>query len=434
MPEDRFGAADLARQHMSPILVRYFEREWVRGDGHYLYDAEDVPYLDFATGIATTILGHRHPAVTRAICEQADRIVHLCNALGYAAPMSGLAAEIAATMPEPLDTVFFQNSGSEVIEAAVKLARRVSGRPAMIGFTGGFHGRTMAAVALTSSNPNYRVGYEPVLPGVYLAPFPDVYNGGGEEKATADALAGLHEVFRWQVSPDRVAAMVVEPVQGEGGYRPAPAAFLRELRRICDEHRILLVDDEIQAGMARTGRMWAFEHAGIVPDMVCIAKGIANGLPLGLLVTSRELQDRWGAGAHGTTFGGNPVACEAARAVLRTIRDEGLVENAASRGAELRAGIERLAAEDPGIGDVRGPGLMIGVEFVKDRATRAPDGERAGRLLQAMADGGLLVLLCGTDHNVMRWMPPINVTVDEVREALRIFGAALEADRVVQAS
>jgi 4-aminobutyrate aminotransferase len=417
------------RQHLSPILVRYFERDWVRGEGHYLYDASGSAYLDFATGIATTILGHRHPAVSRAICEQAERLVHLCNALGYSEPISGLAADLVATLPDPLDTVFFQNSGSEVIEAAVKLARRSTGRPALIAFSGGFHGRTMAAVALTSSSLNYRAGYQPLLPAVHIAPFPDAYRQGGEEAATQAALAGLDELFRWQVSPADVAAMVIEPVQGEGGYRPAPLAFLRELRRICDRHGILLVADEVQTGLARTGKMWAFQHAGIVPDILCVAKGIANGLPLGVLVSRRELQERWGPGAHGTTFGGNPVACAAARAVLRTIREEQLVENAAARGAELRAGLERLAAQDPGIGDVRGMGLMIGVEFVRDRTTREPDRDRAERLLQATAAAGLLVLLCGSDHNVIRWLAPLNVTPDEVAAALRIFGEVLARDR-----
>jgi 4-aminobutyrate aminotransferase len=429
MPDTTSDVVARGRQYMSPILVRYFEREWVRGDGHWLYDVEGRAFLDFATGIATTILGHRHPAVTRAICEQADRIVHLCNAIGYAEPISGVAADIVETLPEPLDTVFFQNSGSEVIEAAVKLARRSTGRPGLIAFGGGFHGRTMAAVALTTSSLNYRAGYDPMLPGVFVAPFPDPYRQGGEAAATRTALAGLHDVFRWQVAPESVAAMVVEPVQGEGGYRPAPHEFLRELRRICDRHGILLVFDEIQTGLARTGRMWGFEHAGVVPDVLCVAKGIANGLPMGVLVSRRELHERWGAGAHGTTFGANPVACAAARAVLRTIREEGLVENAAARGAELRDGLQRLAVDDPGIGDVRGPGLMIGVEFVRDRDTKEPDGDRAGRLLQATAEAGLLVLLCGTEHNVMRWLAPVNVTADEIATALRIFGEVLAADR-----
>jgi 4-aminobutyrate aminotransferase len=429
MPEIPTDFVAIAHEHMSPVLGRYYERPFERGDGHYIFEPDGTRYLDFACGIATTVLGHRHPAVTRAITEQADRLLHLCNAVGYVEPTARLAAEIAATMPEPLDTVFFGNSGAEAIEGAVKLARRVTGRPAIVGFSGAFHGRTATAIALTTSSINYRIGYEPMVPSVYHAPFPDVYHDGGEEAATRKALAGLDDLFASLVPPSAVAAIVIEPVQGEGGFRPAPVAFLRELRRICTQHGIMLVADEIQAGYARTGRMWSFEHAGIVPDVVCLAKAIANGLPLSAIVSSRALQLKWGVAAHGTTFGGNPVSCAAGLAVLRTIRDENLVENAAVRGAELRSGLEALAAQDEGIGDVRGPGLMIGVEFVKDRATKVPDGERAERLMARCADLGLLVLVCGVHHQVMRWIPPLDVSAEEIADAVRIFGQALVEDR-----
>ena len=212
--------------------------------------------------------------------------------------------------------------------------------------------------------------------------------------------------------------------------RPAPAAFLRELRDFCDEHGILLIADEVQSGYGRTGRMWAFEHAGIVPDVVVIAKAIANGLPLSAIVSSRELQERWGRGAHGSTYGGNPVACAAGLAVLETIREERLLENAEARGAELRAGLERIAAEDDRIGDVRGPGLMVGVEFVRDRATREPDGTSPERLSAAAADAGLLVLTCGRHHEVVRWIPPLDVTAAEISEAVEIFGETLASRRL----
>ena len=222
-----------------------------------------------------------------------------------------------------------------------------------------------------------------------------------------------------------MACVLIEPVQGEGGFTPAPPAFLRELRAFCDEHGILLIADEVQSGYGRTGRMWGFEHAGIVPDVVVLAKAIANGLPLSAIVSSRELQERWGRGAHGSTYGGNPVACAAGSAVLETIREEGLVENAVARGAELRSGLERIAAEDDRIGDVRGPGMMIGVEFVRDRATREPDGTLPDRLSAACADAGLLVLTCGSQHEVVRWIPPLDVTAAEISEAVEIFGETL---------
>ncbi len=268
------------------------------------------------------------------------------------------------------------NSGTEAVEAALKLARRVTGRPGIVAFRGAFHGRTFGAMSITSSNPNYRQGYEPLLPSVYLSQFPSVYRDfrGDEERAVAVAFRHLRDLFHSTISPDEVAAIVIEPVLGEGGYVPAPPSFLQILRRVCDRHNILLVADEAQAGYGRTGKMWSFEHAGIVPDIVCIAKAIANGLPLSAIASSKALQERWGKGAHGGTFGGNPVSCAAGLAVLEEIRERGLVANAAARGAELTGGLLEIASRDARIGDVRGPGLMIGLEFVK--AARHP---RAGR-------------------------------------------------------
>jgi 4-aminobutyrate aminotransferase len=365
--------AALAKPHLSPILGRYFNRSWSHGEGHELIDTAGNRYLDFACGIATTSLGHRHPRVTAAIHEQVDKVLHLCNALGYMEPVGRLAELIAEEMPDGLDTVFFANSGAEAIEAALKLARRVTGRPGLISFSNGFHGRTFGAVSVTSSNINYRIGYEPLLPSVYISRFPSAYRDydNDDEAAVAGAMADLRRLLREVIPPSQVAAVLIEPVQGEGGFIPAPPAFLQHLRTLCDEHGILLIADEVQTGYARTGKMWGFEHAGITPDIVCLAKAIANGLPLSAIVTRRELQERWGTGAHGSTFGGNPVACAAGVAVLETIREERLVENAAARGAELFAGLKSLQAEDDRIGDVRGPGLMIGVEFVKDRTTRS---------------------------------------------------------------
>ena len=309
----------------------------------------------------------------------------------------------------------------------MKLARRATGRPAIIAFEGAFHGRTFGAMSITSSSLNYRVGYEPLVPSVYLAPFPAVWRefDGDEARASEVTLARLRSMLSSVVPAASVAAIFIEPVQGEGGYLPAPAAFLRGLRELCDEHGILLVADEVQTGYGRTGRMWGFEHAGIVPDVVCIAKAIANGLPLSAIAARRELHERWGRGAHGSTYGGNPVACAAALAVLDAIEGEGLVANAAARGAELTAGLRRLAAEDERIGDVRGPGMMIGVEFVTDRTTKAPDGALVDRLITRTADLGLLVLTCGPQHQVVRWIPPLDVSAAEVSEALELFGEAL---------
>ena len=412
---------------LTPVLGRYFQRTWSHGVGHRLYDTAGKAYLDFANGIAVTALGHAHPRVTAAIHAQVDRLIGPISAIGFAEPISRLAAELDATFPDPLDSVMFLNSGSEAIEAALKLARRVTGRPGIICFRHGFHGRTFGAMSVTSSALNYRTGYEPLMPAVYMTDFPAAYRdfGGDEAKATAVAMERLREVTSTEIPPSAVAAILIEPVQGEGGYTPAPAAFLRELRDFCDRHDILLIVDEVQTGFGRTGRMWAFEHAGIVPDIVCMAKAIANGLPLSAIISSRELQERWGRGAHGSTFGGNPVACAAGLAVLETIRDEGLVANAAARGAELVAGLGRIAAEDDRIGDIRGLGLMVGVEFVRDRETREPDPTLPHQLIAACADAGLLVLTCGSSHQVVRWIPPINVDAAEIAEGVEIFAETL---------
>ncbi len=413
--------------NLTPVLGRYFTREWSHGKGHRLYDTDGTAYLDFANGIAVSALGHVHPRVTAAIHAQVDRLVGPINAIGFTEPISRLATDLAATFPDPLDSVMFLNSGSEAIDGALKLARRVTGRPGIVAFRGGFHGRTFGATSVTTSNLNYRTGYEPLLPGVYFAPYPAVYADfeGDEDRAVDACLAILDSLFATIIAPSMVGGLLIEPVQGEGGFIPAPAAFLEGLRERCDRHGILLIADEVQTGYGRTGRMWAFEHAEIVPDVVVVAKAIANGLPLSAIVSSRELQERWGRGAHGSTYGGNPVACAAGIAVLETIKDEGLVANAMVRGAELTAGLGRIAAEDDRIGDVRGPGLMVGVEFVRDQATREPDGELPDRLIAACADAGLLVLTCGRQHETVRWLPPIDVTAAEIAEAVEIFGETL---------
>jgi 4-aminobutyrate aminotransferase len=414
---------------LSPVLGRYFQQAWVRGEGHRLFDSEGRSYLDFASGIAVTALGHAHPRVSAAIHTQVDQLLHVCNGLGHLEPVTRLAEMIVEEMPAGLDTVYFGNSGAEVVDGALKLARRSTGRSHIIAFSGAFHGRTFGAISVTSSSLNYRSGLDPLLPDVHIAPFPHAYRdfGGDAEAASASALDHLERLFATIVPPSQTAAFIIEPVQGEGGYVPAPATFLQGLRALADRHGILLIADEVQSGYGRTGRMWAFEHAGIVPDVVLLAKAIANGLPLAAIVSSRALQERWGVGAHGSTYGGNPVSCAAGIAVLEVIREEGLVANAAARGEELTRGLQALAAEDPRIADVRGPGLMIGVEMVKDRQTREPAGELGDALSAACAERGLLLLTCGPSHNIMRWIPPLDVARGEIEEGLGVFQEALLA-------
>ena len=422
-----FDARSKGRRYLSPVMARYFERDWSHGDGHRLYDTDGKAYLDFATGIATTILGHRHPAVNGAIHAQTDRLLHLMQGLGYSEPISRLAEMLAGAMPAPLDSVFFGNSGTEVVEGALKLARRSTGRPAIIAFEGAFHGRTFGSLSVTTSNPNYQRGHGPLLPDVHLVPYPRAYRdyGGDEAAASEGSMAAIERVLA-EVGGERVAAVLIEPELGEGGYIPAPVEFLQSLHELCTRHGILLIADEVQSGYARTGRMWCFEHAGIVPDVVVLAKGIANGMPLGAIVARRELHERWGLGAHGTTFGGNPVSCAAGIAVLETIAGEGLVANAAERGDQLLAGLRRLTDGNPRVGDVRGRGLMLGVEFVKDQATREPDGATGDAVIARCADEGLLILTCGPDHNIVRWVAPLNATAAEIDEGLAIFGRVVE--------
>jgi 4-aminobutyrate aminotransferase len=426
-PSTRTRDLSAAADHLTPVLGRYFERSWSHGEGHRLYDTDGRAYLDFANGIAVTALGHRHPRVTAAIHAQVDRLIGPTGAMGYSEPVVRLSTMLAAEFPDPLDSVMFLNSGSEAIDGALKLARRVTGRPGIIAFRGGFHGRTFGATSVTTSSLNYRVGYEPLLPGVHIAPYPAAYPefDGDAERASVAAMAVLRSLLASEIPPGAVGSILIEPVRGEGGYNPAPASFLAGLRELCDAHGILLIAAAVQTGFARTGRMWGFEAAGIVPDVVVVAKAIANGLPLSGIVASRDLMERWGKSAHGSTYGGNPVACAAGIAVLETIHEERLVENAATRGAELVAGLERIAAEEPRIGDIRGRGLMIGVEFVTDRATGEPATGTAKAAIAAAADLGLLVLTCGAAGNVVRWIPPIDVTAAEISEAVEIFGEAL---------
>jgi 4-aminobutyrate aminotransferase len=428
MTDDARTIQERSNATLSPILGRYYQQAWVKGEGHRLYDSDGKAYLDFANGIAVTSLGHAHPRVNAAIHAQVDELIHVCNGLGHLDPVTTLAEMIVEELPEPLDTVYFANSGAEVVDAAMKMARRATGRTHIIAFSGAFHGRTYGATSITSSSLNYRSGYDPLLPDVHIAPFPNAYRDfdGDEQRASEVCLEHLERMFVEQIQPARTAAIIVEPVQGEGGYVPAPVAFLKGLRELATRHGVLLIVDEVQSGYGRTGAMWAFEHAGIVPDVVLSAKAIANGMPLAALITPRELQERWGLGAHGSTYGGNPVCCAAGIAVLEVIREEGLVANAAARGEELTAGLKALQTEDARIGDVRGPGLMIGVEMIKDPA--APDVALGSAMSQACAERGLLVLTCGAG-NVVRWIPPLDVERPEIEEALGIFQQALEDTR-----
>jgi 4-aminobutyrate aminotransferase len=427
---------DFDLSHVSPIWGRAVPATLIaeRGEGAYLYTSDGRCFLDFTSGIGVTNTGHSHPRVVAAVQEQAARLLHGQANIVYNQPLIRLTQALAEVTPAPLDSFFFSNSGAEAIEAAVKLAKHATRRSNVIVFSGSFHGRTHLTMAMTTSKTGYRAGYQPLVPGIFVAPYPNAYKYGWDEAATVSyCLRELKQVLKGQSAPEETAAIVIEPVLGEGGYVAPPARFLQELRELCSHYGILLVADEIQSGFGRTGRMFAFEHAGIVPDMITMAKGLASGLPLSCLAASRELMGKWTPGVHGGTYGGNAVACAAAVATLEVIRDEHLIENAERMGGVLMAGLRRLQEDHPDIGDVRGLGLMVGTEFSHPAGARAgalapePWTERAKAATQRALAEGLLLLTCGTYDNTIRWIPPLVVTEDQVKEALAKFERALNA-------
>jgi 4-aminobutyrate aminotransferase len=395
-------------QWTSPSLPRAYPFAPVRGHGMAVEDLDGNVFLDFAAGIAVNSTGHAHPRVLAAIKEQAAELIHYSASDFYLPIYAETAREIARIAPIAgrLRT-YLGNSGTEVVEVAMKLARHHTRRPYIVGFLGGFHGRTYGAVTLTASKAKYHAGFEPLLPGIYHAPFGRV----------ADLRWFDEVLFNNLIPADEVAAIVVEPIQGEGGYIVPEDGFLPGLRELCDKHGILFVADEIQSGAGRTGKMWAIEHWGVEPDILLVAKGIASGMPIAAMVTRAEIMESWSIGAHGSTYGGNPVACAAALATIELL-EAGLVDNAAVRGDELMTGLRDLWRRFPkSIIDVRGKGLMIGVEFA--------DPKLAEEVQFASFKRGLLVLECG--RQTVRMCPPLVATAADVSTAIRIFGEAVEA-------
>lgn len=404
-----------------------------RGEGSWLVTVDGERYLDYSSGIGVTNTGHAHPRVVAAIAAQAAKLIHGQQNIVYHEPGLRLHARLAGLLPGGPWGVFLSNSGAEAIEAAVKLARVATGRPAIVAFRYGFHGRTAQAMALTAAKDVYRAAYEPLPGSVYHADFPYCYRAPGGphpiEDCSCDWEARLDLLFHQLVDPARVAALVVEPVIGEGGYIVPPPDFLPRLRAITRRHGILLVVDEVQTGFGRTGRLFAVEHAGVEPDILVMAKGIASGLPLSGIIARRELLERWSPGSHGGTYGGNVVACAAALATLDVIEDEGLVANAAARGAQLLAGLRRVAAGRPAVGDVRGLGCMVALELVRPGVGdgRVPDAELTKRVQAEALARRLIVLTAGSYGNVVRIIPPLVTTAEEVDLAVGILGEALVA-------
>jgi 4-aminobutyrate aminotransferase len=414
------------RAHLSQVLYRYTPIVVDHARGSYMYSVDGRRYLDFASGIAVTNLGHGHPAVVAAAKAQLDKVMHT-SVVAHHQPAIDLAERIAAVAPGKLDKVFFANSGAEAVEGAIKLARYTTRRPALIGFQGAFHGRTYGALSLTASKSYYRERYEPFLPGVYHVPYPYPYRNptGSSDEATLDYVFGyIDEMLDTRVPPKNIAAFIVEPVLGEGGYVVPPADFMPRLRALCDRHDILLIADEVQSGYGRTGKMFACEHTGVVPDIMTLAKSIASGLPLSAIVATSKLMDQWEPAAHGSTFGGNPVSCAAGIATLDVFEREGILANASARGAELIRRLRELQRRLPAIGEVRGLGLMVGVELVNKDGSANKDLQKKVR--QVCLDSGLVVLSCGPHDNVLRLVPPLNLSEAELDEGWEILNAAFQ--------
>jgi 4-aminobutyrate aminotransferase len=411
--------------HMSPVWSRIFPIQAERAEGCYVYALDGKKYLDFTCGIGVTNTGHCHPKVVEAIRKQAGLFIHAQTNIIIHQPMLELIDELRKVVPESIDGFFFSNSGAEAIEGAVKLARAASGKPNIIVFSGSFHGRTAGAMALTTSKTIYRSGYQPLPAGVNVSPYPYAYKlGMSEEKTTDYCLGALEELLLSQSSPAETAAILIEPELGEGGYVVPPTAFMKGLRELCNKHGILLIFDEVQSGFGRTGKWFAQEHFGVLPDIMTVAKGIASGLPLSGVFSRLDLMKKWQTGSHGGTFGGNPIACAAGVATIRAMRDEDMPGNAARRGTQLTTGLRKLQEDYPIIGDVRGLGLMIGTEFtIKGKPA---DKSITKAVIQACERRGLLLLSCGTYDNTLRWIPPLVVNEAQINDALGIFGDALK--------
>jgi 4-aminobutyrate aminotransferase len=413
-----------SKELLSPVWTHLTDIVVEQAEGVYVYDQDGTAYLDFTSGIGVTNTGHCHPQVVRAIREQAGNVLHAQANIYYHPPLLKLAEELRTVMPGPLDSYFFSNSGAEAVEASIKLARQATGRPNIIVFQGSFHGRTIGTMSLTTSKTVYRTRYQPLMAGVFVAPYPYSYSYGWDDEATsAFCLREVERLLLMQTAPDETAAILVEPVLGEGGYVVPPADFLQALRAICDQHGILLIIDEVQAGFGRTGRFFAFEHFGVIPDIVVMAKGLASGLPLSGIAASRALMEKWLPGSHGGTYGGNALSCAAAVATIRVIRDDGLLDNTQARGEQLMDGLRRIQAAFPVIGDVRGLGLMVGVEF--DPGLPGHGKPLAKAVQRACIESRLLLLDCGPYGNVIRWIPPLVVSEEQIDQALGIFERAV---------
>ncbi len=408
---------------IAPVITYDSKIEIVEGDGTWVTDANGKRYIDFACGIAVTNLGHRPPAVAAAAEDQLSRLWHAGGSFLYES-VAAAAEKIIGVAPDTVEQLFFMNSGAEAVEGSVKLARKTSGRQGIIVFRGGFHGRSMGSVSYTTSRSKYRSGYFPLVPSVFVTPFPHPYRWNmSQEDANAYALNELRLLFKHEVMPDEIAAFLFEPLQGEGGYYPAGYEFMKAIRDIADEHGILMIADEVQTGFGRTGDYFASQVYGIDPDILVMGKAIANGLPLSAVGSSKEIFSKFPPGSHGTTFGGNPVSCAAAAAVVDELR--AVIPGIAERSDLAFTRLGDLQERHRTIGDIRGLGLMIGIELVKNG--REPDTEAWASISKKAEDLGLFLLDCGPDNNVIRFIPPLNVSLDDLEAGIDILDQAITA-------
>ena len=410
-------------RYVAPSATPAYPLVVERASGCHVWDVDGNCFLDFTAGIAVSAAGHGHKAVVGAITAQAHQLIHFSFADFYYPSYIRLAERLAGLAPgrDPKQ-VYLCNSGAEAVEAAIKLARHATRRPYILAFYNAFHGRTLGAVSLTASKPLQRRGFAPLLPGVFHTHYPDPYRSRGPDSAR-DCLEHIEEVlFRTVLPAEETAAIVLEAIQGEGGVIVPPDSFLVGLRRLCDRYGILLVDDEVQVGMGRTGKFFAIEHSKVVPDIICMAKALGGGLPLGAIIARKKVVS-WEKGSHTSTFGGNPVACEAGMATLDVIEKEGLMQNAAEQGAYIQQRLRGIQRRFPRIGDIRGRGLMIGIEFVRDQQTKKRAESERDRIVQEAFRLGLLLLSAG--RNSIRISPPLNITREEIDEGLKLLESAL---------
>ena len=412
-------------RYTSPSYTRAYPLAVSHGEGAEVEDVDGNRFLDFTAGIAVCATGHCHPRIVKAIHQQSSRLIHMSGTDFYYGPQVDLAEKLAQIAPGEGDKrVFFTNSGAEAVEAAFKLARFHTGRQHVIAFLGGFHGRTMGALSLTASKAVQREGFSPLVPQVTHVEYPNPYRSGSDmdgATCTQNVLEHIEMLFKTTLPPAEVAAFIVEPIQGEGGYIVPPPDFHRRLKELGDKHGILYVADEVQTGMGRSGKMFAIEHWGVEPDIVCVAKGIASGMPLGAIISKRDVMN-WPSGSHASTFGGNPVACAAALETVALL-EEGLTTSAARVGDHLLKRLKQLAARHGLIGDVRGKGLMIGMELVHKRSARAPAVRERDRVIQGCFQKGLLLL--GSGVSTVRLCPPLIVDENHVDTAVTIIDQTL---------